>query len=103
MGARLVLPLGISFAAAMTAAIEGLAVSSWAMDRQPICSGPSPDEACSVNGVIAVVAGGFFAIETLAAVLVALVLARNGKRLGAAVALAALASALALEHLWLLT
>ena len=103
MGARLLLPLFISFAAAMTAAIEGVSVASWAGDRSPACSGSSPAEACSLNGAIAMVAGCFFAVETLAAVLVALVLARNGKRLGAAVAVAALVSALALEHVWLLT
>jgi hypothetical protein len=49
------------------------------------------------------VAGCFFAVETLAAVLVALILARGGKRFGAGVAIAALLCALALEHLWLLT
>jgi hypothetical protein len=103
MAARLVLPLLISFAAALTAAVEGISVASWAGDREPACTGSSPAEACSLNGVIAMVAGMFFAVETLAAVLVALVLARNGKRLGAAVAIAALVSALALEHVWLLT
>ena len=103
MLARLVLPLSVSFAAAVTAAIEGLAVASWAGDREPACTGSSPAEACSLNGAIAMVAGCFFAVETLAAVLVALVLARNGKRLGAAVAVAALTSALAVEHVWLLT
>jgi hypothetical protein len=100
---RLVFPLAFSFAAAATAAIEGVAIASWAGDRQPTCSGSSPAETCSLNGVIAMVAGAFFAVETLAAVLIALVLARNGKRFGAAVAVAALVSALALEHVWLLT
>ena len=103
MGTRLLLPLSISFAAALPAAIEGTSVASWAADRSPPCAGPSPAEACSLNGFIAIIAGGFFAVETLAAILVALVLARNGKRLGAAVAIAALMSALALEHVWLLT
>ena len=103
MAARLLLPLSVSFAAAVTAAIEGMSVASWAGDREPACSGSSPAEACSLNGIIAVTVGCFFAVETLAAVLVALVLARNGKRLGAAVAVAALVSALALEHVWLLT
>ena len=99
----LLLPLSVSFAAAVTAAVEGTNVASWAADRGPACAGTSPAEACSLNGAIAIIAGGFFAVETLAAVLVALVLARNGKRLGAAVAVAALLSALALEHVWLLT
>jgi hypothetical protein len=103
MVSRLALPLSISFAAALTAAIEGVSVASWAGDREPACTGSSPAEACSLNGVISMIAGMFFAVETLAAVLVALVLARNGKRLGAAVAVAALISALALEHVWLLT
>jgi hypothetical protein len=103
MLARLALPLTISFAAAATVAIEGVSVASWAGDRSAPCSGPSPAEACSLNGVIAMVAGCFFAVETLAAVLVALILARGGKRFGAGVAIAALLCALALEHLWLLT
>jgi hypothetical protein len=56
-----------------------------------------------LNGTISVVAGAFFAVETLAAVLVGLVLLRNGKRLGAGVAITALCCALVLEHVWLLT
>jgi hypothetical protein len=103
MVARLMFPLAVSFGAAVAAALEGTAFASWAADRGPACSGASPAEACSLNGFIAVVAGEFFAVETLAAVLVAVVLARNGKRLGAAVAVAALISALVLEHVWLLT
>ena len=103
MAARLLLPLSVSFAAAVTAAIEGMSVASWAGDREPACSGSSPAEACSLNGIVAVTVGCFFAVETLAAVLVGLVLFRNGKRLGAGVAVAALLSALALEHIWLLT
>ena len=95
-------PLVLSFAAAATAAIEGLAVASWAGDRQPACIGPSPAEACSFNGVIAMVAGTFFAVETLAATLIALVLHRNGKRLSAAVAVTGLVLALGVEHWWLL-
>ena len=103
MLSRLLIPLSVAFAAAATAAIEGISVTSWAADRSPACSGSSPAEACSLNGFIAMVAGMFFAVETLAAVLVAVVLAQSGKRLGAAVAIAALACALALEHVWLLT
>ena|SRR5919199_5003340 len=103
MRTRLAFPLTVSFAAAATAALEGTAVASWGADRTPACAGSSPAEACSLNGFIAVVAGTFFAVETLAAVLVGLVLFRNGKRLGAGVAVAALLSALALEHVWLLT
>ena len=102
MLARLALPLVISLTAAATAAIEGVAVTSWAGDRQPTCSGPTPGEACSLNGVIAMVAGTFFAVETLAATLTALVLHRNGKRLGAAVTIAGLLFALGVEHWWLL-
>jgi hypothetical protein len=101
--ARLVFPLTISFAAATTAAIEGVAVASWAGDRQPTCSGSSPAEACSLNGVIAMIAGTFFAVETLAATLTALVLHRNGKHLSAAVAVTGLLLALGVEHWWLLT
>jgi hypothetical protein len=103
MASRLVFPLAVSFAAAATAAFEGTGVAWWAVDRNPVCTGPAPAGACSLNGALAVVAGGFFAIETLAAVLVGLVLFRNGKRLGAGIAVAALISALVLEHVWLLT
>ena len=100
---RLVFPLAISFAAALTAAIEGVAFAAWAGDRQPPCSGSSPAEACSLNGVFAMVAGTFFAVETLAATLIALVLHRNGKHLGAAVAVTGLVLVLGVEHWWLLT
>jgi hypothetical protein len=103
MAARLVFPLVVSFAAALGAELEGTAFAWWSADRAPACSGSSPAEACSLNGFIAFMAGGFFAIETLAAVLVGLVLFRNGKRLGAGIAVAALGCALALEHVWLLT
>jgi hypothetical protein len=96
-------PLTVSFAAAATVAIEGVAVASWAGDRQPTCSGSSPAETCSLNGVIAMIAGTFFAVETLAATLTALVLHRNGKRFGAAVALTGLLLALGVEHWWLLS
>jgi hypothetical protein len=97
------LPLGVSFAAAIFAQAEGTFVARWGADRSTACVGSSPAPGCALNGTISVVAGAFFAVETLAAVLVALVLARNGKRLGAGVALAALLCALALEHVWLLT
>lgn len=97
------LPLGVAFAAAIFAQAEGTVVARWGADRNTACSGPTPAGGCALNGTISIVAGTFFAVETLAAVLVALVLVRNGKRLGAAVALAALVSALALEHVWLLT
>jgi len=103
MRAKLVLPLGVSFAAAIFAQGEGTFVARWGADRSTACAGPSPAAGCALNGTISVVAGTFFAVETLAAVLVALVLARNDKRLGAAIAIAALISALALEHVWLLT
>ena len=97
------LPLGVSFAAAIFAQAEGTFAARWGADHNTACAAPSPAAGCALNGTISVVAGAFFAVETLAAVLVALVLARNGKRLGAAVAVAALFSALGLEHVWLLT
>lgn len=97
------LPVGVAFAAAIFAQAEGTFVARWGADHNTACSDPSPAAGCALNGTISVVAGTFFAVETLAAVLVALVLARNGKRLGAAVAVAALLSALGLEHVWLLT
>ena len=53
----------------------------WASNRNTVCSASSPSEACSLNGVVSVLAGAFFAVETLApATLTALVLYRNGKR-----------------------
>ena len=103
MAARLIFPLVVSLAAALAAELEGTAFAWWSADRAPACSGSSPAESFSLNGFVAFIAGGFFAIETLAAVLVGLVLFRNGKRLGAGVALAALGCALTLEHVWLLT
>jgi hypothetical protein len=103
MRARFLLPIGVSFAAALAAQLEGTAVTLWAADRTTACDGSSPAEACSLNAFIAFIAGSFFAVETLAATLVALVLLRNGKRFGAAVAATALAAALAVEHIWLLT
>jgi hypothetical protein len=103
MRAKLLFPIGVSLAAALVAQLEGTAVTLWAADRTTACGGSSPAEACSLNGVVAFVAGSFFAVETLAATLAALVLIRNGKRFGAAVALAALAGALLIEHLSLLT
>jgi hypothetical protein len=103
MRTRLALPLLISLAAAATAAVEGAGVAWWSAGRDPVCAGPSPAEACSLNGAISLVAGAFFAVETLAAVLVGLVLFWNGKRLGAGIAIAALGSALVVEHIWLLT
>jgi hypothetical protein len=56
-----------------------------------------------MNGVVSVLGGTFFAVETLAATLTALVLYRSGKRLGATVTAAALIAALTVEHVWLLT
>ena len=103
MRTRLALPLSVSLAAAIAAQAEGTVVARWAADRGAACVGPTPAGGCSLNGTISVVAGTFFAVETLAAVLVGVVLIRNGKRVGAAVAVAALTSALALEHVWLLT
>lgn len=100
---RLALPLAASLAAALLAQLEGTMVALWAADRSTACSGADPAESCALNSTIALVAGTFFAVETLAATLVALVLARNGKRDGALLAVGALVSALALEHYWLLT
>jgi hypothetical protein len=102
MRQRLLVPIGVSFAAAFAAQVEGTMVALWAADRSPACAAQSPSESCSLNTIVAFIAGTFFAVETLAATLVALVLFRNGKRFGAAVAVTALAAALAIEHLWLL-
>ena len=102
MRTRLLLPVGISLSAGLLAQLEGTLFALWAAGRTPDCSAASPAAACSLTGVIAFIAGTFFAVETLAATLVGLVLLRNGKRFGAAVAATALALALAIEHLWLL-
>jgi hypothetical protein len=103
MRSKLLAPIAYSFGAAGLAQLEGTMFALWAADRAPGCSTSSPAEACSLNTFIASVAGSFFAVETLAATLAALVLLRNGKRFGATVALTALAAALAVEHMWLLT
>jgi ABC-type spermidine/putrescine transport system permease subunit II len=100
---RLALPLTVSLGAAFAAQVEGTMFTLWAADHTNGCSGSSPSEACSLSGVVAMIAGTFFAVETLAATLVALVLYRNGKRGGAAVTAAALATGLLLEHVWLVT
>ncbi len=100
---RIALPLVASVAVALLAQLEGTIVALWAADRSTACSGADPAEGCALNSTIALVAGTFFAVETLAATLVAFVLARNGKREGALLAVGALVSALALEHYWLLT
>jgi hypothetical protein len=102
MRERLLLPIGVSFAVALAAQVEGTTVARWAADRSPACTGQSPSGGCSLNAIVAVIAGTFFAVETLAATLVGLVLLRNGRRFGAAVAATALVAALAIEHLWLL-
>ena len=102
MRAKLALPIGVSIGAALLAQLEGTLFALWASGRSPSCSAPSAAAACSLNGIIAVIAGTFFAVETLAATLVSLVLFRSGKPFGAAVATASLAVALAIEHLWLL-
>jgi hypothetical protein len=102
MRERLLLPIGVSLAAAFAAQVEGTMVALWAADRSPACASAIAAGGCSLNTVVAFIAGTFFAVEALAATLVALVLFRNGKRFGAAVAVTALAAALAIEHLWLL-
>ncbi|TMM01297.1 MAG: hypothetical protein E6G02_12745 [Actinobacteria bacterium] len=103
MRAKLTFPLSVAFAAAFAAQIEGMMVTRWASDRGSACSASSPAGACSLNGIVSFIAGTFFAVETLAATLTALVLYRNGKRFSAAVAATALVAALAVEHAWLLT
>jgi ABC-type spermidine/putrescine transport system permease subunit II len=103
MARRLALPLAVSLGAAFAAQLEGTMFTLWAADRTNGCSGSSPSEACSLNSVVAMIAGTFFAVETLAATLVALVLYRNGKRGSAALTAAALVAGLVLEHVWLVT
>jgi hypothetical protein len=103
MRTRLMFPLSVSLAAAFAAQVEGTMVTLWASDRGTACSATSPAQACMLNGTVSVLGGTFFAVETLAATLTALVLYRNGKRFSAAVAAAGLAVALAVEHVWLLT
>ena len=83
MLARLTFPLSVAFAAAFTAQVEGMLVTRWAADRGSACSATSPTGACTLNGTISFLAGTFFAVETLAATLTALVLYRNGKRFSA--------------------
>jgi len=103
MRAKLTFPLSVAFAAAFAAQIEGMMVTRWASNRSSVCSTTSPAGACSLNGTVSFLAGTFFAVETLAATLTALVLYRNGKRLSAAVAATGLVAALVVEHAWLLT
>ena len=103
MRAKLTFPLIVAFAAAFAAQVEGMMVTRWASDRSTACSASSPTGACELNGVVSFLAGTFFAVETLAATLTALVLYRNGKRFSAAVAAAGLLLALVVEHAWLLT
>ena len=103
MRAKLLFPVSFALAAAFAAQVEGTAVTMWASDRSTVCSGSSPSEACSLNGVVSVLAGTFFAVETLAVTLTVLVLYRNGKRFSAGIAVTGLVLALAVEHMWLLT
>ena len=101
MRARLAFPLTIAFVAAFVAQVEGMQVTRWASDRGTACSSSASE--CALNGVVSFLAGTFFAVETLAATLTALVLYRNRKRFSAAVTATALVVALAVEHAWLLT
>jgi hypothetical protein len=103
MRAKLLFPVSFALAAAFAAQVEGTAVTMLASGRSTACSGSSPAEACSLNGVVSVLAGAFFAVETLAATLTALVLYRNGRRFSAGIAATGLVLALAVEHMWLLT
>jgi hypothetical protein len=103
MTAKLRLPLTIAFAAAFAAQVEGMLMTRWASGRSTACSASSPVGACELNTTVSFLAGTFFAVETLAATLTALVLYRNGKRFSATVAATALVLALVVEHAWLLT
>jgi hypothetical protein len=103
MRARLAFPLTIAFAAAFAAQVEGVLVTRWASDRGTACSPSGAAGECALDGAVSFLAGTFFAVETLAATLIALVLYRNGKRFGATVAATGLVLALGIEHLWLLT
>jgi hypothetical protein len=103
MRAKLTFPLSVAFTAAFAAQIEGMTVTRWASNRSTACAASSPGGACELNGTISFLAGTFFAVETLAATLAALVLYRNGKRFSAAVTATGLVAALAIEHAWLFT
>jgi hypothetical protein len=103
MRAKLLFPLSVSLAAAFAAQVEGTIVALWASDHSAACSASSPTGACSLNSIVAFIAGTFFAVETLAATLSSLVLYRNGRRFGAGITAASLVTALAVEHVWLLT
>ena len=103
MRAKLTFPLSVAFAAAFAAQIEGMMVTRWASDRGAACSASSPTGACDLNDTISFLAGTFFAVETLAATLAALVLYRNGKSFSAAVTATGLVAALMVEHAWLIT
>ncbi|HEX6491744.1 MAG TPA: hypothetical protein VF002_10300, partial [Gaiellaceae bacterium] len=95
-------PIAISVAAALVAQLEGIALTRWAASQGTGCRA-AVGQACSLGAGVGPIVGAFFAVETLAATLVALVLLRNGKRAGAVVSLGALLAALAVEHVWLLT
>ena len=103
MRAKLTFPLSVAFAAAFAAQLEGMLVTRWASDRRTPCLSSTSTEACSLNATVSFLVGTFFAVETLAATLTALVLYRNRKRFSAAVTATALVAALAVEHAWLLT
>jgi hypothetical protein len=102
MRTTLMPPIAISVAAALVAQVEGMTVTHWAASRGTAC-GAGPGQSCTLGAVMAPIVGAFFAVETLAATLVALVLLRNNKHSGALLALGALVAALAVEHVWLLT
>jgi hypothetical protein len=103
MRAKLTFPLTVAFAAAFVAQVEGMLVTRWASDRSSACAASGPAGACSLNSTVSFLAGTFFAVETLAATLTALVLYRNGKRFSAVVAATGLVLALVVEHTWVLT
>jgi hypothetical protein len=101
MRAKLLFPLSVSFGAGFAALVEGMMVTRWASHGSAACSASNSAEACTLNGVVSFLAGTFFAVETRAATLTALVLYRNGKRFSAAVTATGLVLALAIEHAWL--
>ena len=103
MRAKLTFPLSVAFAAAFAAQLEGMLVTRSAADRRTPCLSSTSTEACSLNATVSFLAGTFFAVETLAATLTALVLYRNGKRFSAAVTATGLLVALVVQHAWLLT
>ena len=61
MRAKLLFPLSVSLAAAFAAQVEGTIVALWASDHSAACSASSPTGACSLNSIVAFIAGTFVA------------------------------------------